>query len=183
MTRRLTLLVCCILLLANLSHGQGHSTRSGTGSQDAAWKAFFPNGRTLVAVTNMPAGEEAFEVRSATRQRIGWVFRTDRVSPVVHGYNRQSQNGVLVAVSPQKTIVGVKLQETHDTPDYIRRLTAPFFKQFAGHGVDAARDDLDTVTGATISSRAIIKDVFDSAQSLLSAVAAPEAAKSRNADR
>ncbi len=142
--------------------------RAEDPSANWPWKKYFATGQTLAPVTGLKQGDEAFEVRDSAKHVLGWVFRTDRVSPVVKG--RNAEIGVMVALGKDGEIAGVEVIENHETPAYFRRLTGAFYHQFVGHAVSAPSSDIDAVTGATISSRAVIEDVFQSAAELLKVV-------------
>ncbi len=137
------------------------------------WKKYFPLGQSLTPVGGLRSGDEAFEVRDAAGHGLGWVFRTDRVAPSVKGFN--GPIGVLVALSKEGKIIGVAVLENRETPRYFARLTDTFHRQFSGRRVTDDPKDVDAVTGATISSRAVIRDVFQSAAEVLKAVQEPTA--------
>lgn len=133
----------------------------GTGG----WEDFFPAGMTARPVTGLREGEEAYEVLGKKGRLLGWFFRTDRVDPEVKGL--VDQIAVLVAVSKDRRIIGVRLLEHGEAPAYMERLTEEFYDQFRGLPVDDDRDAVDAVTGATVSSSAVAADVFLSCRRLL----------------
>ena len=132
------------------------------------WKKYFATGQALAPVSGLKSGDEAFEVRDSAKQVLGWVFRTDRIAPVVRG--RNAEIGAMVALAKDGKIAGVDVLENRETPAYFRRLTPVFFHQFVGHAVSLPPSGVDAVTGATLSSRAVIQDVFSSAAEVLKVV-------------
>lgn len=132
------------------------------------WRKYFATGKTLAPVNGLNPGDEAFEVRDGTKQVLGWVFRTDRVAPVVKG--RNAEIGAMVALGKDGKIAGVDILDHHETPAYFRRLTPAFYHQFVGHAVSLPPEGVDAVTGATLSSRAVIEDVFSAAAEVLKVV-------------
>ncbi len=136
------------------------------------WRAFFPSGREVRPISGMKEGEEAYEVLGKNGTLLGWVFRTDRVDPEVKGL--VDQLGVLVAVSSDRRIIGVRLLEHGDTPSHVEKLTDDFYGQFRGRSADDRWTEIDTVTGATFSSSGVARDVFLSCRRLFSVIGSGE---------
>jgi len=130
-----------------------------------AWKEFFPKGATLTKVDGLKKNDKAYQVTGPEGEPSGWVFRTDRMAPRVRGFS--DQIGILIAVSPELRIVGMKVLRSRETPGYFRRLRSTFFKQFEHHPVTHLHENVEAVSGATISSTAIIRDVSRSTTNLL----------------
>ena len=156
------LLSCMPVREAHVSGGEGVP----------GWKDFFPAGSAVHPVSGLKAGEEAYEVLGKGGEFLGWVFRTDRVDPPVKGL--VDQIGVLVAVSSDRRIIGVRLLEHGDTPSYMENLTDEFYGQFRGRSIDDGWTGVDTVTGATVSSSAVARGVFLSCRRLFSVVGSSE---------
>lgn len=129
------------------------------------WKALFPEGADLRGVMGMPPGNKAFEVRDAQNNLLGWVFRTDHVNPKVKGF--KGEIGLLTALDRQGRIAGVKVVAFKDTPHYMAKLKDAFYARLAGRAAAEPYADLDAVSGATFSSKAVIEDVFESARTVL----------------
>jgi hypothetical protein len=132
---------------------------------EGKWKGVFPKGASLVSVTGLDEGQEAYEVQGPNRRIVGWVFRSDRVDPAIKG--KRGEIAVLVGVSTNRTITGVVLVESEEDAKWFDRITADFYGSFSGKTLEWPLAGVDTVTGATVSSEAIIKDVFLSAWRLL----------------
>ncbi len=97
----------------------------------------------------------------------GWIFRTDQVPPVCKG--KRGEIALLVAVSSDARILGVRVLEHKEDPSYFRRLTETFFSQFRNRRADDTQTSgVDAVTRATLSSRAIIRDVLEGAGHVVS---------------
>ena len=128
------------------------------------WTKWFPSGSTLRPVTD--AAFPLFAVCSLAGQTNGWVFRTDRVPPAVRGMH--GEIGVLVGVGRDALVKGVHVLETHENPPWFNRLAkAGFYDRFLRQRADGVDAKADTVTGATVSSTAVRKDVFQSSQTVL----------------
>jgi hypothetical protein len=181
-------MTACVALAAAARAGQSSLSVGGTKSAHSdlglkqvtvspatpenPWLKYYPLARKLIPVKGLTAGDEATEVRDASGNLLGWFFRTDRMAPLVKGYN--GQIGALVALDKDGQILGVDVLSQHETPGPFSKLKAPFFAQFRGRRADQAPQDINGVTGATVSSTAVIKDVFQSAATLLK-VASPSA--------
>jgi hypothetical protein len=133
-----------------------------------AWKPFFTNKATLVSMTNLPPNCEAFSVIGPDKELLGWAFRTDKVPPVIKG--KRGEIGMLVAVSTNRTILGVSVLSHKEDQKWFRLLKPSFYAGFKGRPADKPFDDIHTITGATISSRAIIQDILQALGKILTMV-------------
>ena len=91
-------------------------------------------------------------------QTYGWIFRTDQVPPVCKG--KRGEIILAVALGADGRIKGLRVLSHHEDASYFKRLTAAFFQQFLNRRADTATDKIDAVTRATLSSKAIIRDVM-----------------------
>ncbi|MDX9867909.1 MAG: FMN-binding protein [Kiritimatiellia bacterium] len=107
-------------------------------------------------------------------QTAGWLFRTDEVPPACKG--KRGQIALLVAIGPDTLIRGVAVLAHKEDARYFKKLKRPFFEQFLRRPPSGA-PAFDAVTGATFSSRAIIRDVTESARNV---IAQPEIAAKLN---
>ena len=164
----------------NGTAGIGIKQVSQTQKQDAAdkaaaadwpWKKYFPLGQTLLPLARMAESDEAYAVLDEARKPLGWVFRTDHIAPRVKGFI--DQIGTMVALSKDLTILGIEVLQQRETPRYFAKLKEPFYKQFEGHRADKPFSDVDGVSGATFSSRAVIEDVRLSCLAVLKASGVP----------
>lgn len=131
------------------------------------WQSFFPSGTKLKASTQ---NKRLYEAQNTRDDVIGWVFRTDEIDPVVK--SKRGEIGLVVAVSTNRTILGVKVIAHKEDKVYFDKIKDDFYKQFKDHSIDKNHENIDTVSGATISSKAMVDDVFESAKNALPAKAA-----------
>jgi len=101
----------------------------------------------------------------------GWLFRTDQVPPVCKG--KRGEIVALVAVGADAHIKGLQVLSHKEDARYFKRLKSAFFEQFLGRCAADLDAKLDAVTHATLSSRAIIRDVMEGARQV---TALPEVA-------
>lgn len=102
----------------------------------------------------------------------GWLFRTDQVPPLCRG--KRGEIVLWVAVGADARIKGLRVVDHKEDARYFKRLTDEFFRQFLNRRADGSpARDVDAVTRATLSSRAIIRDVLEGANHV---VALPEVA-------
>ena len=160
--------IVCLLFLASQAAAAGSGTATNSVNPQAGlgheWHKWFTAGSTLQRLANSPY--PVFAVASTEGLTNGWVFRTDQVPPVVNG--KRGQIGVVVGLGKDGLIKGVHVVEYHEDPTWFNRIKPAFYAQF--NSKPACRPDgkIDTVTGATISSHAIIEDVFLSSQTVMS---------------
>jgi len=108
----------------------------------------------------------------------GWLFRTDQVPPVCKG--KRGQIAVLVAVGTDAHIKGLTVLAHKEDPRYFLRLKKVFFEQFRNQRADENLIKFDAVTKATLSSRAIIRDVMEGTRVV---IAQPEVAAKLNSGK
>ena len=96
----------------------------------------------------------------------GWIFWTDQVPPACKG--KRGQIAVLVALGTDARIKGITVFDHKEDAPYFKRLKDPFFRQFHDQRAGDPNVKLDAVTHATLSSRAIIRDVMEGAKNVLS---------------
>jgi len=128
------------------------------------WAPWFASGATLQKV--VPAPVPVFAVTSAGKV-CGWVFRTDQVPPASSVNGKHGPITVLVGLGTDGLIKGVRVLQNHEDKAYFSRLQDSFYQQFSGRPANGSDAKVDTVTGATVSSKAIIKSVFESSQTVL----------------
>lgn len=111
---------------------------------------------------------------------IGVVVSTDNLSPAVQGY--LGQVGCAVGLTPDGRITSVSPFRHKETPYYMEIVAGSgLLEQMAGIDMTAPFPDLDAVSGATITSRAIIDDVRHAASEAsrqLYAIEVPQPASS-----
>jgi len=96
------------------------------------------------------------------KEALGAVFLTTEVPPDVKGY--VGPVPVLVGMDRNGVIARLIVLENRETPYYMRMIErSGFFKKFVGRSVGEGLESVDAVSGATITSRAIVKDVSSAA--------------------
>lgn len=113
----------------------------------------FASGHSFSDELKNPSRRDAYAKDSSV---LGSVVRSTDLAPNTKGYN--GDISLLVGVSHDGTITGVVVLEHNETPSYVRNLTQ-WVNTFRGrHVTDSLKmgRDIDGMTGATVSSRAII---------------------------
>jgi len=128
------------------------------------WKEAFPPGSLLKAMEGLPPGNKAYRVERYGEHQ-GWVLRTEQVDPAVKG--RNGQISLLVGLDASGKILAVHLISHREDKKWFNRIKPDFYKRLVNRNTNDNIDSVQTVTGATVSSLAMVKDVFLSAQTLL----------------
>lgn len=129
---------------------------------DAAVRGWFP---ALAQRKPLASRPEVEAVRNLKGELLGWVFSTDQLAPVVRG--KRGEIGVWVALGVDAKIRGVKVGRHREDKKWFDRIRAPFYKAFEGRPADGSGGQPDAVTSATVSSRAMIDDVFGACRTVL----------------
>jgi|GEM_PF-1737404 len=102
---------------------------------------------------------------NSSGEEIGAVFLSDRLPPAVRGYS--GIISVLAAFDKTGQIKGALVLKHSETPAYFSMLNkAAFMNRFSGRSITDDFSDLDAVSGATITSEAIKRDLIDGARLL-----------------
>jgi uncharacterized membrane protein len=92
----------------------------------------------------------------------GYAFLTSSMPPKVKGYGGEIQ--ALVGIDKSGTITGIEILRHSETPFYFGMVEeAGLIRDIKGHRIEDGYKGLSIVSGATISSRAILKDVLGGA--------------------
>ncbi len=95
---------------------------------------------------------------------VGLLMQTDQIPPVIKG--KYGEITVWVATDLSGKIIGIEALRTKETPAFFKRIKADFYTDFVGK-----RPALDAlpkpVSGATVSSKAIITDVKTAVEVML----------------
>jgi NosR/NirI family transcriptional regulator, nitrous oxide reductase regulator len=145
-------------------------------SPRAATAAVIPSEQDLLSVVPGAASFEhrirpldSYRLTDAAGHDIGTAFVTSSVPPEIRGYGGEID--VLVGIDIEGRIVGIKLLGHHETPELVQRiLDAGFLSNFLGKRADDV-GQIETVSGATISSQAILDDVRTSVQTIAATLA------------
>lgn len=122
---------------------------------------------TAAASTGQPSaanGARVFEASKASGDRAG-------LAVLAEGPGFQGMIKLMIGVDPNSgTITGLKVLEQLETPGLGARIAEEWFQdQFRGKSIDdqfLVKQDVDAITGATISSRAVATIVKDTLQNL-----------------
>ncbi len=99
-----------------------------------------------------------YVVKDSAGTTVGIAALTSAVPPPVRGY--RGEIDVLVGIDLAGKITGVSILSHDEDPQYMKRVTdGGFLQKFVGRSVDRGFDDIEAVTGATISSIAVKKDI------------------------
>ena len=96
-------------------------------------------------------------VYDAKKNVLGYAVYSKPASNGIKGYNGETP--LMIALSPKKKVMSVILLENHETPNYLSRVVnAGLLKSWDGmKAKKAAKKKVDTISGATYSSRSIIQ--------------------------
>ncbi len=131
-------------------------------AQRPPWHKRFPCERVLPhtrACRPLPKTPEIYEGLDAAGRPTGLAFVTGDLVPPVPGYGGPIH--VLVGVTPDRRISRVVVLAHHETPSYTRGLP-DFLAEFSGKPFDAPMTlgkDIEGMTGATVSSRAVAASI------------------------
>ena len=98
-------------------------------------------------------------VYDAESQLLGYVVYSKPASDGIKGY--AGETPVMIVFDTKKVITGVYLLQNQETPRFVEKVEqAEFFSQWNGLTVKKARKKkVDTVSGATFTSRAVVESV------------------------
>lgn len=120
-------------------------------------QAFLPEAASLVAA----ADRDGAYIQNAEGKRIGWAVTTLPSASNIIGFSGPTNS--LVIVDANNTIRGVEVLSSEDTPEHLAAVLKAtwFLKQFADKSPEdlGGQTKLDAVSGATLTSLAIIESV------------------------
>ena len=124
-----------------------------TGTLAAEITAAFPQAGSVKKAGKL------LEVYDAKKKLIGYALYSKPASDGIRGY--MGETPLFIALSTKKTILSVQLLANDDTPTYVKKvLTAGLLDVWNGLNVaDATKKKVDTVSGATYTSRGIIQSM------------------------
>ena len=165
-----TILLTAVLLLAagtafaqhghgncgNCPHHQQHArqqqAQAGISFDQAVAKAF-------PSMQSMQKEGKWTAVRDANKKLLGYVVNSKPASDGIKGY--AGETPVMIAFNAKKRITGVCLLQNQETPGFLKRVQdAGFYDNWNGLTVKKAlKKKVDTVSGATFTSRAVAQSV------------------------
>ena len=129
--------------------------------EKAALKELFPEAYEFDSVRS--EDKKAYIALDENEKPLGYAFKTK-----AQGYS--SEIDTLVAVDLKDTIINVKILSQNETPGVGSRITEPqFINKFIGERLGPTLL-VHTITGATISSSALIESIEKNAQAIKSLV-------------
>ena len=142
----------------NCPHHQQHQQQSGCQSQQTQ-----TDGIDMSVVKAFPTAKSVkkdkkwTEVYDANNKLLGYALYSKPASDGIKGYNGETP--LMIALSPKEKVMSVILLDNQETPSFIARvMEAGLLKSWDGLKVKkAAKKKVDTVSGATYSSRSIIQ--------------------------
>jgi len=140
--------------------------------QIASMKSVFPQAeRFLPQNTPFPHHQAiARDWQTGDNRLLGYCFDTAEIAPRVRGFGGRMR--IQVGVDLSGRLVGLEILDHNETPAYVVGLEEPWFlDQFVGKGVDHPLEmgrDLDALSGATITSRAVARAVREGLASVSS---------------
>ncbi len=143
----------------------------------AARAAVLPSSQDLLSMVPGAASFEHeisptdfYRMKDASGRVIGAAFVTSNIPPQVSGYGGELD--VLVGIDPSGAITGIKILSHNETPQIMQKLLGSgFLSRFTGHKAGDNFADIEAVSGATISSQAIVDDIKTSAAAVAAALA------------
>lgn len=155
-------LVVAIVALIHLQHGRSVANRRSRPVAPIGLdqvRSFYPGATTIDAE---PAEHGGLDVRDASGRSLGHVLRTAPASDTIIGFS--GSTNVLIAFGTDDRIIGLAILSSEDTRDHVEavREDPTFLHAFSGLKQDEAvrRTDVDAVSGATLTSRAIQEAVI-----------------------
>jgi hypothetical protein len=177
--RRAAFVVTLLLaaLVPDRAAGQARTTPTA-----AQLQAVFPEAERFSEKRGRPPVFEAYrgDPESGREQLVGYAFLTSDLPPEMTGYSGPIE--ALVGVDLDGTVTGVRVVEYHESlqesrGDFLAR--RGFQEQYAGKGIGDAfrvRSDIDGISGATISVRALSLSVRNAARRVAAAYVSKSAA-------
>lgn len=146
-------------------HGNGqHCGRHQQAQQTAAPRVNADGIAVEIAaafptVKSIKKAEKWTEVYDGSKKLLGYAVYSKPASDGIKGY--AGETPVMIALDTKKVIIGVQLLPCSETPGYVQRVQqAGFFNSWNGLTVKKAKKkQVDTVSGATFTSRAVIQSV------------------------
>jgi NosR/NirI family transcriptional regulator, nitrous oxide reductase regulator len=143
-------------------------------------KQLFPSATEFSKLVAPLPHYKAYRYDSATDSwdLLGFAFWTTEIEPLERGYNGPIK--LLVGMDTSGVITSVILVEHHEPYGYFSIATPKFIAQYGGKSIrDRFRfgDDIDAVSGATISELSFNRAVRNSARDVAKQLLTPEAVK------
>lgn len=127
-------------------------------------KIVFPNADIISEKFDNPPHYKVFSLDDGSKERslIGIAFLTTDLAPKVYGYGGKIK--IMVGIDTSNTIIATHLISHSETPDFTSQFPV-FLSQFAGKNISndlVLGQDINGITGATISSTAVNRAIKES---------------------
>lgn len=154
-------MLAAIVWLVRAQHRDYQAQQAGRDAADvsvAQLQTFFP-GATSISEWDVDRGER--HVYDADGKELGYFVQTSPAGDKIVGYS--GPTNVLIAFGPDDRVVGMQVLSSRDTKDHVADVLKDerFLKAFNGLTWDEAgrKTDVDAVSGATLTSLAIVESV------------------------
>lgn len=116
--------------------------------------------KAFPTVKNVKKTEKMSPVYDAQNNLLGYVVYSKPASDGIKGY--AGETPVMIAFNTKKVITGVYLLQNQETPKFVERVEkAGYFDNWNGLTVKKAlKREVDAVSGATFTSRAVAQSVY-----------------------
>lgn len=146
-------------------HGNGQHCGRHQQTQQAAAPRVNADGIALEIAAAFPTvksvkkAEKWTEVYDGNKNLLGYAVYSKPASDGIKGY--AGETPVMIALDTKKVILGVQLLPNVESPGYVQRVQqAGFLNSWNGLSIKKAKKkQVDTVSGATFTSRAVIQSV------------------------
>ncbi|MDO5445890.1 MAG: FMN-binding protein [Eubacteriales bacterium] len=147
----LALVIACALLLVCSAGLSGVKEKRLENYRSSVFESMFPEGGDFEEI---PYDGEDRNIQAVYRNKDGFIIETK-----VHGYGSFITSWI--AVSRNGSVKDLKIVDMNETPTLGRRaLTSSFISQFRGtEGGLTVGKNADALSGATITSRSIVKAI------------------------
>jgi NosR/NirI family transcriptional regulator, nitrous oxide reductase regulator len=172
---RVAVLGLIVYLIHNQYEASQARSRAGTDSMPLdKVQAFFPG---AVRLRSRPDPDGGWTVENREGRDLGRVLQSAPDSDSIVGFS--GPNNVLIAFGPDNRILGWQVLNSGDTPEHVRRVQADthFMRSFTGLTEDQARThrQVEAVSGATLTSLAIVEGILRRLHGESSSLQFPEA--------
>ena len=115
--------------------------------------------RAFPTVKSVKNADKWNEVYDSNKKLLGYVVYSKPASDGIKGY--AGETPVMIAFDAKKVITGVYLLQNQETPKFVERVEkAGYFDNWNGLTVkNALKKEVDAVSGATFTSRAVAQSV------------------------
>jgi len=153
-----------LLLITLLSLFVSNISSSSAETEKDMCKAIFSDADIISDKFENPPHYKIYSIDKKTKKEtlIGIAFFTTDLAPDIYGYGGKIK--ILVGVDSSNSIVGTKLIAHSETPSFTKNFPT-FLEQFKGKNISekfTLGEDIDGITGATISCSGVTNSIKES---------------------